>query len=177
MKKICFIITTVFFCSIMFLAQADGLLGGFGTMMSGIGQMTESIGEDDESADISGMLNGMGNMFIGMGEMVKDVDHGNDVSTSDTDFPIINYASFDDFKVAMDAYEAFFDEYIDVLKKMEENPSSMEVLTEYMDMLVKYEEAMIALDSLDEKQMTKEELDYYLKVSLRIETKLLNVLE
>lgn len=78
-----------------------------------------------------------------------------------------------DFKQAMDAYEAFFDEYCTFMKKYAENPSDMNLLLQYTAYLTKYAEYMDALDKAGEEPMNEAEEAYFLEVTLRIEKKLL----
>lgn len=83
-------------------------------------------------------------------------------------------ADFEEFKKKMDAYEEFFNSYVEFMKSYDATDMSM--LTSYIDMLSKYTEAMEALDEIDESQLTPEEDAYYLEVMLRIEKKLLEVI-
>ena len=78
-----------------------------------------------------------------------------------------------EFKESMDAYEAFFDEYVEFMKSVDETSMSMESMVKYYDFLAKYEDAMEALDAIDETELTDEEDRYYLDVLLRIDQKLL----
>lgn len=78
-----------------------------------------------------------------------------------------------DFKKAMDAYEAFFDEYCTFMKKYAENPTDMNLLLQYTAYLTKYAEYMDALDKAGEEPMNEAEEAYFLEVTLRIEKKLL----
>ena len=80
-----------------------------------------------------------------------------------------------EFKQTMDDYEAWFDHYCEVMKKYQENPSDLEVLSEMTD-LISEESAMLdQMESMDESEMNNAELAYYLEVTARIEKKLLEV--
>lgn len=81
-----------------------------------------------------------------------------------------------DFKATMDSYEEFFDEYVDFMKKYQENPTDTTLLTESADMLTKEAELMKELESMDQSQMTTAEAAYYLEVTARINKKLASVL-
>ena len=80
-----------------------------------------------------------------------------------------------EFKKTMDDYEAWFDHYCEVMKKYQENPSDMEILTEMTSLLSEEVEMLDQLENMDESEMTNAELAYYLEVTARIEKKLLEV--
>ncbi|MDO4475697.1 MAG: leucine-rich repeat protein [Lachnospiraceae bacterium] len=78
-----------------------------------------------------------------------------------------------EFKEAMDSYEAFFDEYVAAVKKMEESPDDMSVLVEVNSYMEKYNDTMEKFEELEDSDMSEEERAYYLEVQLRITEKLL----
>lgn len=78
-----------------------------------------------------------------------------------------------EFKEAMDSYEAFYDEYCDLLKQYTQNPSDSALLTKYFDMMAKVIEMDEKFKAWDEKDMTTAEQKYYIEVSARIAQKLL----
>ena len=80
-----------------------------------------------------------------------------------------------EFKEAMDAYEAFYDEYCDFMLEYKENPTDMNLLFKYTEMLAKLNEMDAAFKSWDQAEMTNEELKYYLDVNNRVMQKLLDV--
>lgn len=80
-----------------------------------------------------------------------------------------------EFKEAMDSYEAFYDEYCDIMKKYAENPSDMELLTNYADMLTKAAEMSEKFEAWEDKEINDTELKYYLDVNNRVTKKLLDV--
>ena len=73
------------------------------------------------------------------------------------------------FKIALDKYEEFFDEYIEFMQ----NPDMLH----YMEFMTKYLEAMENLDTLDEHEMSDWESLYYTEVLLRIDNKLFDALD
>lgn len=81
-----------------------------------------------------------------------------------------------EFKKAMDDYEAFYDEYCDFMKKYQENPSDMSLLTEYTQMLEKLQEMEVSFAAWDEDELNDAELKYYLDVTNRVAKKLVDVL-
>lgn len=79
------------------------------------------------------------------------------------------------FKEAMDSYEAFFDEYIEFMKKYKDDPTNLDYLTDYADYLAKYTDYMKKLNDIDEDSLSDADLAYYLEVNQRITKKLLEV--
>lgn len=82
-----------------------------------------------------------------------------------------------EFKEAMDSYEAFYNEYCDVIKKYTANPSDIRLLADYTNMLSKSAEMAEKFDAWENDDMNSEELKYYLDVNNRITKKLLEVYE
>lgn len=80
-----------------------------------------------------------------------------------------------EFKEAMDAYEAFYDEYCNFMLEYKENPSDLNLLLKYAEMLTRLNEMDAAFNSWDESEMTNEELKYYLDVNNRVMQKLLDI--
>ena len=78
-----------------------------------------------------------------------------------------------EFKASMDSYEAFFDEYIDFMKAMSEDPSNMTMLLRYTAMMAQYSETMEKLDAIDESKLSPADDAYYIEVMARIEVKLM----
>ena len=79
-----------------------------------------------------------------------------------------------EFREAMNAYEAFYDEYCDFMKKYSENPTNLKLLAQYVDMMSKAEKTNKAFENWDEKEMNNEELKYYLEVNNRVMQKILD---
>lgn len=82
-----------------------------------------------------------------------------------------------EFKEAMDSYEAFYDEYCNIMKKYAENPSDMKLLADYTDMLTRAAEMAEKFDAWENSDMSSAELKYYLDVNNRVIQKLLEVAE
>ena len=80
-----------------------------------------------------------------------------------------------EFKKTMDDYEAWFDHYCEVMKKYEENPSDLELMSEMTELLSEETEMLEQMENMDESEMNNAELAYYLEVTARIEKKLLEV--
>ena len=120
------------------------------------------------SADIWGDL---GNLFGGTSEE-DDLPSFADAFEGDMVTVKVNGKKLkihENFKNAMDQYEDFFDEYIAFMK----NPDMLE----YATFLTKYTKAMNALEGLEDQDMSDAELAYYTDVLLRIDKKLLAVVE
>lgn len=80
-----------------------------------------------------------------------------------------------EFKASMDSYEAFFDEYIALIKKYNDNPTDIALLQQYTEMITKYTEMMAKYDAIDEASLSEADLRYYNEVNLRITEKLTTV--
>ena len=80
-----------------------------------------------------------------------------------------------EFKKTMDDYEAWFDHYCDVMKRYEDNPSDLELMSEMTDLLTEETKMLEEMENMDESEMNNAELAYYLEVTARIEKKLLEV--
>lgn len=80
-----------------------------------------------------------------------------------------------EFKRTMDDYEAWFDHYCEVMKKYQENPSDLELMSEMTDLLTEETTMLEQMENMDQSQMNSAELAYYIEVTARIEKKLLEV--
>lgn len=80
-----------------------------------------------------------------------------------------------EIKDALDSYEAFFVEYCDFMKKLNESPDDFTLLGEYAEYSAQYFETMDKIDQMDDSEMIDEELKYYLKVTNRINEMLIDV--
>ena len=80
------------------------------------------------------------------------------------------------FKEAMDAYEAFYNEYCDFLSKYAQNPTDFSLLGQYAGMLSKASEMDEAFKEWDEDDLNSKELQYYLEVNSRVLQKLAGVM-
>lgn len=103
-------------------------------------------------------------------------------TTEETDEEVVESDDADgvdpELKKFLDSYEAYIDEYIDFMKKMNENPDDVMLIAEYGDMLVKYAEfseaAQIYSDKYDNDEMSDADMKYYLEVMARIDKKLID---
>lgn len=80
-----------------------------------------------------------------------------------------------EFKKTMDDYEAWFDHYCEVMKKYQDNPSDLELMSEVTDLLSEETTMLEQMENMDESEMNSAELAYYIEVTARIEKKLLEV--
>ncbi len=80
-----------------------------------------------------------------------------------------------EFKEAMDSYEAFYDEYCNIIKKYAENPSDMKLLADYTNILTKGAEMTEKFNAWEDNDLNNAELKYYLDVNNRVTKKLLDV--
>lgn len=81
-----------------------------------------------------------------------------------------------EFKEAMDSYEAFYDEYCEVLKKYMSNPSDFSILSKYMDLMGKLSDMDAKFEAWESEDLNTEEMKYYLEVTNRIAQKTLDLI-
>ena len=98
----------------------------------------------------------------------------NDTTSSEEETPTTGIRP--EFKEAMDAYEAFYEEYCDFLKEYSENPTDFKLLTKYGEMVTKAVAMDKAFEDWDEDELTDEELQYYLEVNNRVMQMLADVI-
>lgn len=80
-----------------------------------------------------------------------------------------------EFKEAMDTYEAFYDDYCEIMAKYTKNPTDLSILGKYADMLAKAEEMDKKFNAWDEGSLSGEELKYYLDVMNRVQKKMIDL--
>ena len=108
-------------------------------------------------------------------ETVVEPDESEDADTADDSSGSDSGVLSAEFKKTMDDYEAWFDHYCEVMKKYQDNPSDLELLSEMTDLLSEETEMLEQMENMDESEMNSAELAYYLEVTARIEKKLLEV--
>ena len=81
------------------------------------------------------------------------------------------------FKATMDAYESFFDEYVDFMLRYEEGGSSVQMLVDYSSMMARYAETMQSLDEIDSDSLSAADAAYYAEVMARITARLAELSE
>jgi hypothetical protein len=96
-----------------------------------------------------------------------------DTGANDTDVPA---GVTPEFKAQMDEYEAFFDEYVEFMQKYAASDNPVALMSEYLEFMQKYTKAMEALDAIDESTLSDADSLYFAQVTLRIDEKLLSVL-
>lgn len=79
-----------------------------------------------------------------------------------------------EFKEAMDAYEAFYDEYCDFMAEYQKNPTDLKLVTQYGKLLTRMAEADAAFGKWEESDLNDAELKYYLEVNNRVMQKLVD---
>lgn len=80
-----------------------------------------------------------------------------------------------DFKAVMDSYEEFFDEYVAIMKKYQENPTDLSILADYVKYMGQYTDMMQKFEKWESEDLNAAELAYYIDVQARITKKLLEV--
>lgn len=78
-----------------------------------------------------------------------------------------------ELKAYLDSYEEYMDSYIEFMKKMAEDPNDITVITEYANMVAKYNEFAKAIEEYDVDEMSEADRQYYIEVTTRVSTKLM----
>ncbi len=82
-----------------------------------------------------------------------------------------------EFKKTMDAYEAFYDDYIAFMKKYNSGEGDMmAMLNDLLTMTSNLEEWSKKIDAIDESTLSAADDAYFLLVTLRVEQKLLSII-
>lgn len=81
-----------------------------------------------------------------------------------------------ELKAFLDSYEAFVDEYVDIMKKYSEDPSdAVGMLGDYLNAIEELAEFEEKVDAYDTDEMSAADLAYYLEVTTRCTQKMLSV--
>lgn len=80
-----------------------------------------------------------------------------------------------DFKEAMDSYEAFMNEYVEFIKKYQNNPSDAQLIADYAKYMSKYSDLCDKFDKWESEDLNDTERAYYIDVQARVSKKLLEV--
>lgn len=78
-----------------------------------------------------------------------------------------------ELKAYLDSYEEFMDEYIEFMEKYEKSNNDIAMLADYTKIMAKYADFAKKIDEYDEDEMSKEDWDYYVEVTTRVNSKLL----
>ncbi len=80
-----------------------------------------------------------------------------------------------DYKAAIDSYVEFYEKYAEFMKTYDS--SNVSALTEYTELLKQLNEMNEKWKAVGEKEMSKEEMDYYIDANAKIQKLLLEVTE
>ncbi len=80
-----------------------------------------------------------------------------------------------EFKETMDAYEAFFDEYIEFMTKYAEADATdtLTMMKDYAEYMTKYTDAMQKMEAIEDEELLPADNLYYVEVTTRINKKLM----
>lgn len=106
---------------------------------------------------------------------VLDIIHLDDSSSEEKVWESSPIKATTEFTEAMDSNEAFFDKYVEFMKKYNNSDSTASMLLDMTDYLNQYADTMQKLDDIDEKKLSATEYAYYLAVMARINEKLADV--
>lgn len=114
--------------------------------------------------------------IIGAAKIGYIMDSQNETSNTDIDTQL-EEGIRPEIKEAIDSYEAFFDDYVALMKKYKNNPADISILSEYMEYMSKLSDMEKKFKAIEDQDLTTDEALYYAEVSLRIEKKMLEVLK
>lgn len=134
--------------------------------------ISEMEAAEERNVDVS-ETEAVDNEEVIIEEAVEEVKETEEVSEAASDTEGIS----PEFKEMMDSYEAFFDEYVEFMKKYmnADATSIVSMMQDYTDYMTKYAEMTEKLSALENEEMSTEEALYYAEVSSRITQKLLEV--
>lgn len=127
--------------------------------------------------------------YRGNNVMIIDIDESdyknNDEETDTTDISTNENSNDTDnstdtirpkFKKAMDSYEAFINDYCELMKKYAESDGNdMELLVDYLDFIGKIADVTKDFEAWNNKDLNAAEAAYYLKVQTRTNKKLMKI--
>ena len=82
-----------------------------------------------------------------------------------------------EFKDAMDAYQDFYVDYVEFMKKYKANPTDLSLLSDYADMMSDAADMDNKFNAWDQGEMNSAELSYYLDVNARVLKMLAEVMQ
>ena len=134
-----------------------------------------SVAEESKESDESSETESIDEEISSEGENTPDETES--VTSEETEAPAENLVDGmrPEFKEAIDSYEAFFDEYCEFMKKYNESPNDLTLLTQYAEYIAQYTDTMSKMEALDDGEMNDAETKYYAEVTSRINQKLLEI--
>lgn len=165
----------------LIIAMMTTAISAFASEFGGLGDLFGALTQNDPN--VGNLMNGLNGLLGG--------DPSSDKKTEEEESKIPSligpfsgkmvkvtvgkktYTLHEDFKEAIDTYEAFFDSYIEFMAHADA-PDFMQKYFEFMSQYTEYMEAMEKLDKLSEKEKdwTQDEAMYFNQVQLRISEKL-----
>lgn len=127
-------------------------------------------------SSIGGLMDAFSGLLGVESEETETADEAEETETAPETFDVVideedgtTIQVREDFLEVMDGYEAFFDEYVDLMSQDE--PDTMALL----DFLTQYTEVMNSLTALEDAELDEGDLAYYTIVLARISAKLATV--
>ena len=129
-------------------------------------EITETAAETETDAETAeSETSAPANSDVSFADVKRAVDNG--------DYSLVT----PEFKATMDAYEAFYDQYIAFMKKYTSGQYDiMGMLNDYTEMLAQMDEWSRKIDAIDETKLSPADDAYYLLGTLRIEQKLIGAM-
>ena len=80
-------------------------------------------------------------------------------------------------KEMIDGYESFMNEYIDFMEAADDDSTDLNYMMKYLDFVSRYAEYEEKIDALGDADLNDAEFLYYTEVTLRVEKRLLEILD
>lgn len=114
-------------------------------------------------------------MLVGCSAPTKSSQSSKEESVVQTATPLATSEVDADYKAAIDSYVEFYEKYTEFMETYDS--SDISALTEYTELLKQLNEMNEKWKAVGEKEMSKEEMDYYIDANAKIQKLLLEVTE
>ena len=124
----------------------------------------EKTTTDTSLEDAAAALANVADKFSGAADTLSDAA-GTVADAADT---VVDAAVSPGFKQEVDTYEAFFNDYVDFMKKVEQGATSPEIIAQTSELIQKEAEYMAAFQQIQSRDLSSADLAYYLAANARI---------
>lgn len=132
-----------------------------GVLITGCADVTKKVGVVDSSVS----------------EDTNVIESTTTMEVDVTESSVIEEPVDPEFKATMDAYEAYYDEYIEFMKLYKTKTDPADIMPQYTEMMTKYTAMSSEMQKIDPSKLDPADRAYYAEVSSRISEKLIAALE
>lgn len=144
----------------------------FAISITGCSAEDLKIEETSTEVSTSDVTTNEENTFSETNEESSIISQNNEAETESTDF---HQLVSPQFKETMDSYEAFFNDYVEFMKKYSSSSNPLDMLNDYNNYLSKYADMISKMNSIDQTTLSTADALYYAEVTARISQNLLSV--